>query len=154
MGKPTVLYHPIHARGPDGMLFDSDDLPDMNLGWHTDWRKFPDKIPKAHQVPLEVAVAAAPKSEEQIAHDAQRVDIPTLADPHGFKSFEEYMEEFDSRLSTSLNDEQRDEQHKRAVQHYAIVSYQCQMENGIPLVDMVNQVDILEAEKGKGGANP
>ena len=153
MGQPTVLFHPIHAPGPEGMLFDSDDLPNLDYGWVTDYRNFPDpkKIPKEHKVPLEVAVAARPKTEEEIAAGEKRVAIPTLAGPDGFESLEAYMEEFDSRLSTDLTTEQREEQHKRAVQHYAIVRYNHPLDGQVPLVDMVNDVDLKEQKARESG---
>lgn len=147
MGQPTVLFHPIHAPAPGGMLFDSDDLPNLDYGWVDDPRKMPSdpkKIPKAHQVPIEVAIAPQPKSAAETEQDAKRLPHPSLADPRAFDSFEDYMEEFNGRLSTSLTKAQTEEQHKRAIQHYAVVRYNHPLDDSIPLVDMVNAVDVAE----------
>jgi hypothetical protein len=119
MGAKVWFYHPIHG----GHMFEIDSPPDPALGWF-DHRSFDGmEIDPAWQVPLELALEPMDKTPKQIAAEEARSAEPELADPTTFTDVDAYMAEFVARLDTSLEPADRDAQHKRALTHFANVSY-------------------------------
>lgn len=143
MGEPTYLFHPTHGKH----LFDSDALPDMDLGWYDSPKRFPAQVPLSiSSVPKDVAIRPRQKSEDELEREAQRSEDPQYGDPHTFGSVDEYMEEFVSRLDSNLSNHEKGLRKKAALEHYGMVKYQATLE-GRTLGAMADELEALESGK-------
>lgn len=140
MGYATYLYHPIHGA----QRFDSDALPDLDLGWFDHPKKFPAEIPDEWRKVSKIdAMRPRAKTVAEVEAEASRSTDPSFPDPLRFPNFDDYMEDFVSRLDPSLSNHEKGMRKRGAIEHYGMVKHQAKLQ-GKTLSELADEIEALE----------